>query len=90
MQIARVIGNIVSTVKHASYNSHKLMIVQPLTPDLKPKGNIMVAIDNAQSGEGDLVLLLSEGTSARQILNQGEAPIRALIVGIVDKVDCEK
>jgi len=89
VQIAKVIGSIVSTVKHNSYNGYKLMIVQPLTTDLKPKGNITVAIDNVQSGEGDLVLLLSEGNSARQILNQNEAPIRAVIVGIIDKVDYE-
>jgi len=90
MQIARVIGNIVSTIKHYSYNNHKLMIVQPLTPDFKPKGNTTLAIDTVQSGEGDLVLLLSEGNSARQILNQSEIPIRALIVGIIDKIDCEQ
>ncbi|GIW21979.1 MAG: ethanolamine utilization protein EutN [Candidatus Sericytochromatia bacterium] len=89
MQIAKVVGNIVSTVKHESYKNYKLMIVQPLTPDLKPKGNITIAIDNVQAGEGDLVLLLSEGNSARQILNKQEIPIRALIVGIIDKINCE-
>ena len=87
MQLARVIGNIVSTVKHPSHDSHKLMLIQPLNQDLKKKGNAMIAIDTVQAGEGDLVLLLSEGNSARQILQSNDAPIRAVIVGVVDSID---
>ena len=86
MLLARVIGNVVSTIKHSSHNGYKLMLVQPLTQNLKKKGNVQIAIDNAQAGEGDLVLLLSEGTAARQILGNSTAPIRAVIVGIVDNV----
>ncbi|MBC7474897.1 MAG: EutN/CcmL family microcompartment protein [Candidatus Sericytochromatia bacterium] len=88
MQLARVIGNIVSTVKHPSHEGHKLMLIQPLSQNLEKKGNVMIAIDTVQSGEGDLVLLLSEGGSARQILNDHiESPIRAVIVGLVDSID---
>ena len=87
MQLAKVIGNIVSTVKHSSLNGHKLMLIQPLNQDLSNKGKAIIAVDTVQSGEGDLVLLLSEGTGARQILGSKDAPIRALIVGIVDSVD---
>lgn len=87
MQLAKVIGNIVSTVKHSSLNGHKLMLIQPLNQNLSNKGKAIIAVDTVQSGEGDLVLLLSEGTGARQILGSKDAPIRALIVGIVDSVD---
>lgn len=87
MQLARVIGNVVSTVKHQSHNYHKLMLIQPLDLELGDKGKPIIAIDTVQAGEGDLVLLLSEGTGARQILGSNDAPIRALIVGIVDSVD---
>lgn len=87
MQLARVIGNVVSTIKHNSHNNYKLMLIQPLDIDLEKKGKPIIAIDTLQSGEGDLVLLLSEGTGARQILESNDAPIRALIVGIVDSVD---
>lgn len=87
MQLAKVIGNVVSTFKHSSLNGHKLMLIQPLNQDLSKKGKVIIAIDTVQAGEGDLVLLLSEGTSARQILQTKDDPIRALIVGIVDSVD---
>lgn len=63
------------------------MLIQPLTQNLEKKGNVSIAIDTVQAGEGDLVIILSEGTSARQILQETEAPIRALIVGIVDQVN---
>lgn len=87
MQIAEVIGNIVSTVKHPSHNNYKLMLIQPLTQNLEKKGNAQIAIDTVQAGEGDLVLLLSEGNSARQILEYNDAPVRAVIVGIIDRID---
>lgn len=90
MQLARVIGNVVSTIKHPSHDGHKLMLLQPLDQHLNKKGNSIIAIDTVQAGEGDLVLLLSEGTGARQILNSSDAPIRAMIVGIVDKVDLDE
>lgn len=89
MQLARVIGNIVATIKHPSHDGHKLMMLQPLDHHLNKKGNAIIAIDTVQAGEGDLVLLLSEGTGARQILNSTDAPIRAMIIGIVDKVDID-
>lgn len=64
------------------------MLIQPVDQNLEKKGNAIVAIDTVQAGEGDLVILLSEGGSARQVLNDnGNAPIRAVIVGIVDSVD---
>lgn len=87
MQLARVIGNIVSTIKHPSHNGYKLMLIQPLDLEMKDKGKPVIAIDNVSSGEGDIVLLLSEGTGARQILGDTNAPIRAVIIGIVDSVD---
>lgn len=87
MQLARVIGNIVSTIKHSSHNNEKLMLIQPLDQNLEKKGKVIIAIDTVQAGEGDLVLLLSEGTGARQILGSNDAPIRALIIGIVNSVD---
>ncbi|MFN8673646.1 MAG: EutN/CcmL family microcompartment protein [Candidatus Sericytochromatia bacterium] len=87
MLLAKVIGNVVATVKHHSHDGHKLMLVQPLTQNLEKKGNAQIAIDTVQAGEGDLVLLLSEGTGARQVLGDNNAPIRAVIVGIVDNLD---
>lgn len=89
MILARVTGNVVATVKHDSHEGYKLMLVQPLNPKLEKKGNVMIAIDNAQAGEGDLVLVLNEGTGARQILGNNNAPIRSVITAIVDSVDLD-
>ncbi|WP_428266411.1 EutN/CcmL family microcompartment protein [Haliangium sp.] len=99
MRLCRVIGNVVSTVKHPVYHGRKLMIVQPVDPgpdDLDAdsvaaghdRGASFLAVDQAQAGPGDLVVVLTEGTGVRQILDVGaQVPIRSLIVGIVDQVE---
>jgi microcompartment protein CcmK/EutM len=67
------------------------MIVQPIDAEGKDVGTSFVAIDRAQSGAGDRVIVLTEGTGVRQILQQGDVvPIRSAIVGIVDAVDVPK
>ena len=87
MILAKVIGNIVSTVKHEAYHATKIMIVQPLGWDLQPKGGSTIAVDTVGAGEGETVLILREGQAAKQILGVKKAPVRSLIVGIIDHVD---
>ena len=87
MQLGRVLGTVVATVKHPSYGARTLLMVQPVTPYGEAVGNSVIAVDVCQAGEGDLVLLLSEGTGARQILVWQDAPIRDVAVGVVDRVD---
>jgi microcompartment protein CcmK/EutM len=87
MKLCRVTGNVVATVKHPAYRGHKLMIVQPLDELQRPAGASFLAVDVAQAGPGDLVLVMSEGNGVRQILKDAKLPIRSLIVGIVDEVD---
>ena len=89
MIIARVIGNMVSTIKHEAYHATKLMIVQPVGLDLRAKGEPMIAVDTVGAGEGETVLLIQEGQSAKEILGVEAAPVRALIVGIVDHADID-
>jgi ethanolamine utilization protein EutN len=55
MQIARVIGNVVSTVKNESLKGRKILLIQTLTADLRPKGKPMVALDAVGAGVGELV-----------------------------------
>ncbi len=86
MILARVLGNVVSTVKHASLNGRAVFAVQPLDASQKPSGDSFLAIDNAQAGPGDTVVILREGNGIRQILGDAKSPIRCLIVGIVDQV----
>lgn len=87
MILAKVIGNVVSTVKAIGYESRKVMIVQPVTPDGKSIGKSFLAIDTVQAGVGDTVLVLEEGGSARLILEEPETfTIKAVIAGIVDEI----
>jgi ethanolamine utilization protein EutN len=77
-------------VKHPAFAGHPLFVVQPLDADGKDAGASFVAIDRAQAGAGDKVIVLTEGTGVRQILGQGDqVPIRSAIVGIVDRFDVD-
>ncbi len=85
MKIARVIGNIVSTIKTQSHRSQKLMVVEPIDTDGMVIGDSFIAIDAAQAGIGDIVLIIEEGGSAREILNKKDAAVDAIIAGIIDE-----
>ena len=88
MYIGKVFGNVVATVKHPLYQGHKLMLVEQLRPEGGAEAKYDIAVDIVQAGPGDIVLVLDEGNSARQLL--GEEPngcVRAVIVGIVDEID---
>ena len=88
MRLCRVLGSVTATVKHPAFAGQKLMIVQPLDPKGTDIGDSFIAVDRVQAGPGDRVVVLTEGTGARQILGLGDiVPVRSLIVGIVDEVD---
>ncbi|MCC7162583.1 MAG: EutN/CcmL family microcompartment protein [Anaerolineae bacterium] len=86
MIIAKVVGNVVSTIKHSCYAGRKLMIVRPMhLPGDKPDDDF-VAIDAAHAGIGDTVLVCSEGNATRALVGNPNAPVRSSIVGIIDSV----
>jgi microcompartment protein CcmK/EutM len=87
MYIARVIGDVVSSVKYETLQSHKLLIVQQLDPDGTAVGEPLIAIDMVDSGKGDVVLIVDQGTAARQVLAMEYPTIRTLILGVVDRID---
>ncbi len=90
MRLCRVLGNVVCTAKHPTYVGRKLMVVQPVDELGVALGDSFLAVDRVQAGEGDLVLVNSEGNGARQLIPIEKLPIRSLIVAIVDQVDhCE-
>jgi ethanolamine utilization protein EutN len=90
MRLCRVIGNVVATAKHPTYQGLSLMIVQRVDSADNEVGPSFLAVDHVQSGPGDRVLVMSEGNGVRQLMKMGEQlPIRSLIVGIVDRVDME-
>ena len=88
MRLCRVIGNVVSTVKHPAYSGQILLVVQPIGEDGADIGSSFLAIDRVQAGPGDRVVVLTEGNGVRQIMQMGDIlPIRSLVVGVVDRVD---
>lgn len=88
MYIARVFGNVVSTIKHPFFAGRKLLLVERLRLDGAADAKYDIAVDLVQAGPGDTVLVLDEGSSARQLLDaEPSGPVRAVIVGIVDAVD---
>ena len=90
MQIARVVGTLVSTQKHAKFEGAKLLIVQPITPDDKPRGTALLAVDGVGAGVHEKVLIVLEGRAAGEALGRKAAPVDAAIVGIIDRVDLEE
>lgn len=88
MRYCRVLGNVVSTVKHPAYAGRTLLLVQPLDEHGQDAGASFIAVDQAQAGPGDRVIVMSEGNGVRSILKIGDqVPIRSLVVGIVDALD---
>ena len=87
MFTARVVGDVVATIKHRDLVHEKLLLVQPLDAEGEPRGKVMLAVDRAQAGPGDWVLVADEGNSAAQILHKPRGAVRTVIVGVVDAVD---
>ena len=86
MILGTVIGNITSTINHSFYENKKLLIVEKCDAAGKATGDYIIAIDQVGAGAGERVLVLDEGTGARQVVNSTTAPLRSVIVGIVDAV----
>jgi len=87
MQIARVVGTLVSTQKHRKFDGAKLLLVQPLNIDDTPRGVALLAVDGVGAGVHEKVLIVLEGRAAGEALGKKAAPVDAAIVGIVDTVD---
>jgi ethanolamine utilization protein EutN len=92
MFLARVEGSVVATKKDTSMSGRKLLLVRPQLVDEKdptkfrPGANTIVAVDSVGAGIGELVMFC-QGSSARLAPNLKDAPVDAVIIGIVDEVD---
>ena len=86
MQIARVIGTVVSTQKHRKFEGAKLMLVQPLNIDDTPRGAAVLAVDGVGAGVDEKVLIVLEGRAAGETLGKKGAPVDAAVIGIIDTV----
>ena len=87
MRLGRVTGNVVATHKNPKLSGAKLLIVQPLAAAGTPDGRSLLAVDAAQAGVGDTVLLVIEGRAAGEALRRRAAPVDVAIVGVVDTID---
>jgi ethanolamine utilization protein EutN len=85
MQIGRVVGHAVSTVKHPSLNGWRLLLVQLLGPDGQEDGEPLLAIDHLGAGAADRVIVSNDGVEARALVGAKDSPARWFVMGIADR-----
>jgi microcompartment protein CcmK/EutM len=90
MILGRITGSVVSTIHHPVVEGKKLLLAERLDASGRPTGGYVIAMDAIGAGFGEIVLILDEGNGARQILDDPDAPVRSIVVGIVDSVELEK
>ena len=87
MQLAKVVGTVVSTRKNGKLEGAKLLLVQPMTPSGEARGTALLTIDSVGAGIGETVLVVIEGKAAGDALGRKAAAVDAAIIGIVDQID---
>ena len=87
MKIGRVAGTVVATICSPSLDGRKLLYVDLLDLEGKATGKDLIAVDAVGAGSGETVLVLDEGNGARQVLEAPGAPIRAVVVGVIDDIE---
>lgn len=90
MIIGKVVGTVVSTIKHPAFYGRKLLVVEAMHLSGERSEDSFIAIDTAYAGIGDIVLVCQEGNSTRQVIGIPNAPVRSSIVGIIDVIDLSK
>ena len=86
MIIAKVVGTIVATIKHPAFHGRKLLLVQPLHLSGDSADDAFIAVDAAQAGVGDTVLVCQEGGSTRQVIGVPNSPVRSSIIAVIDSI----
>jgi len=85
MQLARVIGTVVATVKNDSLDGRKMLVIQPLDAALNKVGKPLIAVDSAGAGKGELVFWC-RGKESSFPFSPQEVPTDCTVVGIVDSL----
>jgi microcompartment protein CcmK/EutM len=83
MQLARVVGTVVATLKEESMQGIKLLVVRPLDEEGRESGNAIVSADAVGAGPGEVVLIAA-GSSARQTVVTDKRPVDSVVMAIVD------
>jgi ethanolamine utilization protein EutN len=87
MLIARVVGTVVATQKHRTFEGAKLLLVQPVTLQDVPRGPTLLAVDSVGAGVHEKVLVVIEGRAAAEAVGRKGTPVDAAVIGIIDAVD---
>ncbi len=87
MFIARVVGDVVSTHRHAHLRGKKLLLVRRLALSGEEEGAELIALDVIGVGSGERVLVVQEGGSARTLFGDPDIPAQAVVVGVIDSID---
>jgi len=87
VKLGKVVGTVVSTIKSPILEGRALLLVDLLEPDGRAASGYLIAVDTVGAGAGETVLVLDEGSSARQIVGAPYGPLRAVVVAIVDAVE---
>jgi microcompartment protein CcmK/EutM len=88
MLIARVVGDLTATRKHATHEGRKILLVQPLNLDGSDRGGAMVALDSVDAGIGDRVLIVTDGYAAMTAVGRPMgSPIDVAVIGYIDRID---
>jgi microcompartment protein CcmK/EutM len=90
MFLADVVGTVVSPVQHSVLDGQRLLLLRQVHPDGRPAGRTRIGIDCSNAGEGDRVLVIDEGNSARQTLQAPDAPVKTVVIAVVDYVELEQ
>ncbi|MCU0234724.1 MAG: EutN/CcmL family microcompartment protein [Thermoanaerobaculales bacterium] len=87
MKIGRVAATVVATIQVPALDGRRLLLVDLLDLEGRATGKDLIAVDAVGAGAGETVLVLDEGNGARQVLSAPQAPLRAVVVGIVDAIE---
>ena len=90
MILGRIVGSVVSTIHHRIIDSRRMLLAERLDQEGGETGAYVIALDVVGAGYGETVLIIDEGNGARQLLEDDAAPIRAVVVGIVDELRLEQ
>lgn len=90
MFIARVVGDVVSSHRHENLGGHKLLLVRRLDLDGNEDGAEVIALDVIGVGNGERVLVVQEGGSARTVFNDQKIPVQAVVVGVIDELQLSR
>lgn len=89
MKIGRVVGTVVSTINAPVFEGRTLLLCDLLDASGEPDGSYLICVDTVGSGAGETVLIVDEGNSARQVIGVPDAPVRAVVVGVVDQLTAD-